>query len=159
MTLSSPISIQIAQVHLPPALDRKQMVRHTGAFTLDISDQHRWSAPLDEMIRRVLTVDLTRLLPSGSVVLPEEPGPSSTQKIVVNIVEFAPDAGGTVHFEGTWSLISPDSTAAPQNRSVRLAQRADAKDPTDQVKIMSRVLDRVATLMARALSETPPAPH
>ena len=43
--------IQVAQVHLPPALDRKQMVRHTGDFTLDISDQHRWSAPLDEMMR------------------------------------------------------------------------------------------------------------
>lgn len=155
VTPSSPISIQVAQVHLPPALDRKQMVRHTGPFTLDISDQHRWSAPLDEMVRRVLSEDLMRALPPGSVVLPEEPAPSATRKIVVNIVEFAPDASGTIHFEGTWSLVTADSPGAPQNRSVRLAEPADAKDPADQVKAMSRILDRLATAMAGAVATSP----
>jgi uncharacterized lipoprotein YmbA len=111
------------------------------------------------MIRRVLSQDLAGVLPPGSVVLPEEPAPPTTQKIVVNIAEFAADASGTIHFEGTWSLISSDSPASPQNQSVRFVEPADAKDATDQVKSMSRILGRLATLMARAVAESPHVRH
>ena len=150
---ASPVSIQVAQVHLPPALDRQQMVRHSGVFTLDISDRHRWSGPLDEMIRRVLSQDLMRVLPPGGVVLPEEPAPPATRKIVVNVLEFAPDATGTIQFEGTWSLIYPDSHASPQSRYVRLSERADANDTNGQVNSMSRIIERLAAIMAQAAGE------
>jgi uncharacterized lipoprotein YmbA len=154
-TMSSSATLQVAQVHLPPALDRKQMVRHSGAYTLDISDQHRWSGPLDEMIRRVLSEDLIRMLPENRVILAEEPAPSTTQKIVVNILEFAPDATGTIQFAGTWSVISPDAHIPPQSRYVRLSERADAQDTVDQVKGMSRIVDRLATSMAQTLAGLP----
>ncbi|HEY6455858.1 MAG TPA: PqiC family protein [Steroidobacteraceae bacterium] len=140
--------IQVAQVHLPPTLDQKQMVRHTGPYTLQISDQHRWSAPLDEMIRRVLSQDLIEMLPPHSVVLPNEPVPSATRKIVVNVLEFAPDAAGTIQFKGTWSLIGTGQP--PQSRYVALSEAADAKDTADQVKGMSRILSRLAMQMAQA---------
>jgi uncharacterized lipoprotein YmbA len=143
--------VQVAQVHLPPALDRKQMVRHSGSYTLDISDQHRWSAPLDGMIRQVLSQDLIQVLPPDSVVLPEQPAPSATRKIVVNVLEFAADAAGTIQFNGTWSLLTPGRP--PQSRYVSLSERADAKDTADQVKSMSRILDRLATLIAQAVAE------
>lgn len=148
--LSTPI--QVARVHLPPTLDRKQMVRHSGAYTVDISDQHRWSAPLEEMIRRVLSQDLMHLLPRGSVVLPEEPAPPSTRKIVMSVLEFAPNAGGTIRFEATWSLISPAPGVPPENRDVRLSEPSAANDPAGQVKSMSRVIERLAALMAKAVS-------
>lgn len=149
---SRPIFIQVAQVHLPATLDRKQMVRHSGSYTLDISDQHRWSAPLDEMIRRVLSQDLIQVLPPDSVVLPEQPAPSATRKIVVNVLEFTADATDTIQFKGTWSLLPPGQP--PQSRYVSLSERA-GKDTADQVKSMSRVLDRLATLIAQAVAEPP----
>ena len=141
--------IQVAQVHLPPALDRQQMVRHTGAYTLDISDQHRWSAPLDAMIRQVLSQDRMKLLPPGKLILPQAPAPESTRKIVVNVVEFAPDAQGTVRFEGTWSLIEPEAGAPPENRTVQLSEPA-GNDVASQVKSMSRILERLAAQIAAA---------
>lgn len=153
---SAPLSIQLAQVHLPPTLDRKQMVRHTGSYALEVSDQHRWSAPLDEMIRRVLSQDLLDVLPPGSVVLPEAPVPPGTRKIVVTILEFAPDATGTIQFEGTWSLIAPDSHAPPQSRYVRLSERANTTDTADRVKSMSLVLHRLSTLMAQGVTSNTP---
>ena len=149
--------VQVAQVHIPPSLDRKQMVRHSGAYTLDISDQHRWSAPLDEMIRRVLTQDLMQVLPRNSVVLANEPAPPGTRKIVVNILEFAPGRSGTVQFEGTWSVIVADSSAPGQSLDLKYSEPADAKDPVDQVKGMSRILGRAAISMAQALA-APPVP-
>lgn len=139
--------IQVAQVHLPPSLDRKQMVRHTSAYTLDISDQHRWSAPLDQMIRQVLSQDLLALLPPGTVILPHEPAPTSTRKIVVNVLEFAPDAQGTVRFEGTWSVIAPEPDAPPTNRTVELSEPA-GPDTAAQVRSMSRIIERLAAQIA-----------
>jgi uncharacterized lipoprotein YmbA len=139
--------VQVAQVHLPPSLDRKQMVRHTGAYTLEISDQHRWSAPLDEMIRQVLSQDLMKLLPPGKVILPHEPAPASTRKIVVNVLEFAPDAEGTVRFEGTWSVIAPEPGAPPTNRTVQLSEPAGS-DTAAQVRSMSRIVERLAAQIA-----------
>jgi uncharacterized lipoprotein YmbA len=144
-TVSVTTPIQVAQVHLPPALDRQQMVRHTSAYTLDISDQHRWSAPLDQMIRQVLSQDLMKLLPPGKLILPQEPAPASTRKIVVNVVEFAPDAQGTVRFEGTISVIAPD--APPTNRAVQLSEPA-GPDTASQVRSMSRILARLAAQIA-----------
>ena len=143
--ISTPI--QVAQVHLPPSLDREQMVRHTGANTLDISDQHRWSAPLDLMIREVLSRDLMKLLPPGKLILPQEPAPASTRNIVVNVVEFAADAQGTVRFEWTWSLIVPEPGAPPKHRAVQLSEPA-GDDTASQVKSMSRILERLAAQIA-----------
>ena len=145
--------VQIAQVHLPPSLDRKQMVRHTGAYTLEISDQHRWSAPLDEMIRQVLSQDLMELLPPGNVILPHEPAPATTRKIVVNVLEFAPDAQGTVRFEGTWSVIGPDPGESPTNRTVKLSEPAGS-DTAAQVRSMSRVVERLAEQIAAGTQAT-----
>lgn len=150
--LTSSDSVQVVRVHLPPTLDRKQMVRHSGAYTLDISDQHRWSAPLDQMVRRVLTEDLMRILPPDRVVLPEEPAPPTTAKIVVDIVEFAPDAAGTIKLDASWSLIWANSHDALQSRYTRLSEPADANDAADQVGAMSRILDRLAVEMAQSLA-------
>lgn len=154
--LASSDSVQVVQVHLPPTLDRKQMVRHSGAYTLEISDQHRWSAPLDQMVRRVLTEDLMRVLPPDRVVFPKEPAPPTTTKVVVDIVEFAPDASGTIKLDASWSLISANSREAPQNRYTRLSEPARANDTADQVGAMSRILDRFAVEMARALANDDP---
>jgi uncharacterized lipoprotein YmbA len=139
--------IQVAQVHLPPSLDRKQMVRHTGDFTIEISDQHRWSAPLDEMMRQVLSQDLMKLVPPGKLILPHEPAPPSTRKIVVNVLELAPDAQGTVRFEGTWSVIPPDPGVPPTNRTVQLSEPA-GPDTAAQVRSMSRIVARLAAQIA-----------
>ena len=144
---STATPIQVAQVHLPPSLDRKQMVRHTGPYTLEISDRHRWSAPLDEMFRQVLSQDLLALLPPGTVILPHEPAPAPTRRIVVNVLEFAPDAQGTVRFEATWSVITPEPGAPPTNRTVQLSEPAGS-DTAAQVRSMSRIVERLAAQIA-----------
>jgi uncharacterized lipoprotein YmbA len=139
--------IQIARVHLPPELDRKEMVRHTSTYTVDISDQHRWSAPLDQMIQQVLSQDVMKRLPPGKLILPQEPAPASTRKIVVNVVEFAADAQGTIRFEGTWSVIAPEPGAPPTNHTVQLSEPAGI-DTASQVRSMSRILERLAAQIA-----------
>src|SRR5579871_4845128 len=87
---ASKAHVQITAVHIPGVLDRQQMVCGSGA-ELTVSDQHRWAAPLAEMIQRVLTQDLAARSPGGMVVLPQEPAPVGTAQIVIDILQFGCD--------------------------------------------------------------------
>jgi hypothetical protein len=151
---TAPASVQVIRVHVPSTLDRQQIVRQSGTYTLDISDQRRWSAPLDEMIRRVLTEDLIRMLPANSVVLPEGLASAATEKVVVDILDFAPDASGAIQLEASWSLAPADSHEPPQSRFERIKEQTNAGDTADQVAAMSRALDQLAVRMAQSLDAT-----
>lgn len=144
--------VQVARVHVPPALDRQQIVHQGGSGTLTLSDRSRWGAPLDEMARRVLSQDLLRLLPQDCVILPEEPAPAATEKIVVDIVQFAADATGTVQFAASWSLVSAAPGARPHNHYVELSEPADAQDQAAQVRAMSDILGKLAEQIAAAVA-------
>lgn len=96
--------VQVAAVHIPPALDRQQLVQETAPGHLDVSDQNRWVGSLDDMIQRVLTQDLAQRLPASEVVLPQEPAPPQYRPIVLDILQFDEDGSGDVVFDGSWSL-------------------------------------------------------
>jgi len=150
--LKSSRIVQITRVHVPPALDRQQIVRQSGPYTFEISDQHRWSAPLDEIIRRVLSEDLLQVLPPGNVVLPQESAPPGTQKVVVDILKFEADPSGTVQFAASWSLLPSNSEEQLHNRYVQLSERSDSKSYADQVAAMSRILEQLAAQIAQAVA-------
>jgi hypothetical protein len=144
--------VQVSRVRVPPALDRQQIVRQSAPYTFEISDQHRWSAPLDEIIRRVLTEDLLQLLPAGNVVLPQEPAPPGTRKLVVDILKFGADPSGTVQFDASWSLLPSNADEPLRNRYIHLSERADSRNYADQVGAMSRILEQLAAQIAQAVA-------
>ncbi|MGH8259553.1 MAG: PqiC family protein, partial [Steroidobacteraceae bacterium] len=88
--------VRVAAVHIPPALDRREIVRTRAGDRLDVSGVHRWGAPFDEMVQHVLTQDLISRLPRGKVVLPAGPAPSRTDAIVIDLLQFQSDAAGSV---------------------------------------------------------------
>src|SRR5262249_52028624 len=59
--------VRLNRVTVPGELDRVQIVKRIDATRLQIDDQSRWAAPLDDMIRRVLTADLAARLPANAV--------------------------------------------------------------------------------------------
>lgn len=147
--------VRVAAVHLPPSLDRRQMVRLVGPNRVDISDTDRWSASLDEMVRNVLTEDLAARLPESTVVLPGAPAPAGTAGLVVTIARFGPDADGTVMLTGSWSLLAGGSDVPAIRRDVRIeAGTAATADAT--AAAMSRALGRLASEIAAGLPERAP---
>jgi uncharacterized protein len=145
--------VQLVAAQLPPSLDRRQMVRATGANTVKISASERWSAPLDEMVRNVLSQDLVTRLPKDKVILPEAPAPAGTGTIVVTIAQFGPVATGEVKLTGSWTLLKKGSNTAILQRDFHLragpAATADATAAT-----MSRALGRLADAMVATLSNS-----
>lgn len=143
--------LRVAAVHIPPALDRVEIVRLGPDNQLAISGLDRWGAPLDEMVQRVLTEDLRERLPAGQVVLPSSPAPAGTVRIVVEILQFQSDAAGTVVFDGSWSLLPPDKSAPSLIRDIHYSEMASPRDYGDQAAAMSTMLGRLADDIVRSV--------
>jgi uncharacterized lipoprotein YmbA len=150
-SISSPVTV--AEVQVPPTLDRREMVRRTGANTMEISDQDRWTAPLAEMIRRVLTQDLAMRLPKDKIVLPDAPAPPGTAQIVVSIAQFGPNANGKTTLDGSWSLLEGDPGKPRFRRSVTFETNSPGSGASDQAAAMSALLGQLAASIASTLAE------
>jgi hypothetical protein len=144
--------VQIGAVHIPPVLDRQEMVREGGPNQLELSNEHRWGAPLAEMIRRVLTQDLQDRLPLSMIVLPEQPAPPHTRIIVIDILKFESAFSGQVVLQGSWSLVSAGSDTPSSSRPVQIDEHAPAQGYAAQAQAMSRAVGQLADSMADALA-------
>lgn len=137
----------VAAVHLPSLLDRLGMVRSAGGGKVDISDQDRWAAPLDDMTRRVLAEDLAARLGGGEVVFPRSPKPKGCRDLVVDVQEFQPAGSGRTILTARWSLIPDGGTHPSIEEPVQLADSGGA-DAASEVAAMSRLLGRLADRIA-----------
>ena len=142
--------VQVAAVHIPDMLDRRQMVSASGANAVEISDQNRWSAPLGPMTRLVLTQDLARLLPAGKVVMPEAPVPPSTTSVVVTLAQFGRQPNGRVSLIGSWTVLKGTAGKAVLRRDADLETPA-AAGAEAQAAGMSDLLGQLAIRIASAL--------
>ena len=144
--------VHVAAVHISEALDQQEIIRESETGRVVISNRNRWDAPLDEMLREVLTRDLARRLPLGSVVLPDEPSPAGTRRIVLDVLYFAGDTTGKIVLSGGWSLLPPGSDVPLLTREVHLRDTTDPSDYANQVTAMSRLSGLLADEIARELS-------
>jgi uncharacterized protein len=150
-------AVQIASVHIPATLDRRQMVREEAPNKLTVSGQNRWAAPLADMTQAILSQDLSLRLAPGRLVLPEQPPPPGTSALSVDIVQFGPDARGSVVLDGSWSLVPGGAELAVASFPFHLSQPSSSGDYAAQARAMSILLGRLADSMASAL-HTPRAP-
>jgi uncharacterized protein len=147
-TIAQPVTV--AAVHVPGTLDRLEMVRPTGTNTVDVDSTDRWTAPLGDMTRRVLSEDLATRLPKDKVVLPDAPAPPRTAEIVVSISEFGPDPKGGSILSGSWSLVKNGGGAPSLSRNFELRGGA-AQSAAAQAAVMSNLLAQLAGQIASAL--------
>jgi uncharacterized protein len=139
--------VKIDAVHIPPALDRESMVRGESGNQLQISSQDRWAGDLGEMIRRVLTQDLSSRLPSGTVIAPESPAPPAARGLVVDILTFQPQGSGEVALDADWTLLEGTQSNPVLRRSVHLTAPA-AASAQDEAAAMSTLLGQLADHIA-----------
>jgi uncharacterized lipoprotein YmbA len=145
--------IQVAEINIPPSLDRQEMVREDAPDSLQISDVHRWGAPLADMIQNVLTQNLIHRLPAGRVIPPRTAAPAGTHEITVDILKFERDSSGQVVLDGGWSLYRLGSDTPILTRHVALSERIPA-DYDAQAHAMSRLLSQLADDIAANASST-----
>jgi uncharacterized lipoprotein YmbA len=135
--------IQLDAVHIPPALDRPQVVTQLGANRLDVHDFDQWASPLGEMMRRTLAQNLLTRLPEGEFILPDAPRPQGVRGLVVDVLQIDATPGGRVTLEASWTLMTSGTTRPALIRNVQL--RADAgPGPQGTAAAMSQLLGQLA---------------
>jgi uncharacterized lipoprotein YmbA len=149
--------VQITRVRIPPVLDRQQIVRESASYRVEISNQNRWSAPVDQMIQQVLTRDLLRILPPGEVALPHAPTAPETRRIVIDILRFAADPSNIIQLEANWTVMSASADTAACTQYLKLSQAAASSGYTDIVQSMSAALGQAAVQIATASVPCPAA--
>jgi len=147
------VPVTVAAVHVPPALDRREMVRRTGANSVDIREEDRWTAPFADMIREVLARDLAARLPQDKFVAPQSPAPPHTAQIVVSLAQFGPDAAGKVALDGDWSLLDGDREKLVLRRHVALETAVADRSADSQAAAMSQLLGQLAQQIATTLGQ------
>jgi uncharacterized protein len=137
-------------VSIPPQLDRPQMVVSRGAGEVTIDDGHRWAAPLQADITRVLARELAAL---ASAPVQTEPAavPPGCDRVTVRIVAMDSRLGQDASLEATWEARGAGRTLSGSTR-VREPATGDYRD---LVQAHSRALARLAREIASTVAALP----
>ncbi|TCF97749.1 hypothetical protein BZM26_29495 [Paraburkholderia strydomiana] len=140
--------LQLTAVHIPPELDRQQVVVGVSGARLIIDNNSRWGAPLADLMRRSLAQDLLQRVPSGVFVLPDSPAPRGTRSLVVTVLQANTDADKIMTVQASWTIIEGQDAAQKTTRFATLTSAVGAADTATQVAALSRLFGRLADLIA-----------
>ena len=145
-------TVAVGDVRLPATLDRLSIVMRNGLNRLDVSDQARWVAPLQGMIRRVLADDLRLRLGTQHVLPPGDPMPQGpVNTVVLNVQDFIGSRDGTVTLDADWSVQNRRQTVL-MTRRAHLTRHVDGTDIGAIVAAQSEMLGALSDDAARELA-------
>jgi uncharacterized lipoprotein YmbA len=149
--------IRIDAVHIPASLDRPELVRDDGGGRFTVSDNDHWAAPVGELLRRVLTQDLSAQLAAGKVIYPEAPKLPGSSGLVVDILSISP-AGDRGEMDASWTLIPASSAdgkppAADRQRTVRVTTQTVGKGVDGNAATLSALAAQLAAAIALDLAQ------
>jgi uncharacterized lipoprotein YmbA len=111
-------ALRIDSLSVPASWDRIEILSVSAAGKLEINDFDHWSAPLAQIARQALSVDLDQRLPTGTVIYPRLPKPNGAWGINVDILEF--NVGSSqASMRASW-VIAPAAGLQSAKRSVAL---------------------------------------
>ncbi|MBN9563662.1 MAG: membrane integrity-associated transporter subunit PqiC [Alphaproteobacteria bacterium] len=143
-------AVAVGQITLPAELDRLSFVTREDANRISVSDQDRWAAPLEGMVRRVLAADLARRLPAGAVIAPGDPVPPNAHTVTLTIRNFIGDASGHVVLDADWAVSQGKGRPAIIHRET-IAREAGSGEAGAIAAAMSQALGVLSDRIAAAL--------
>jgi uncharacterized lipoprotein YmbA len=143
--------VEVTGVSIPGELDRPELVRRTGPNQLSMSGSDRWGAPLDQIIRRVLSDDIVRRIPT--------PAPGKQYPVSVDIHELYGDDSCNVTLRAAWTVRQPHAAAAqPANEEIHVPSSGAC--PATLAASMSVAVGQLSDRIIAGVAQlpTPPAP-
>jgi uncharacterized lipoprotein YmbA len=142
--------VKVADIQVPPSMDRLELVRQSAGNELVIDDFAHWAASLGDLSRAALTQDLAARLPGDRVVYPDVQAPEGTLLLSVDLLSFD-CAPGTASLEASWTLTAKSKPAGPP-RQLRLSGGCGADGPSEAAALsalLGQLADAVAADLAR----------
>lgn len=158
-TTDSTVPVRLDRVTIPAELDRSQLVRRIDTTRLQIVDSDRWAAPLEDIIRRVLSDDLAARLPPNMVANPFEPSVGEKrQSLAVDVEEFYGDSACSVTLRAAWVLKQPDSQSSRGTEETKIPGGGDCGGAGALPVAMSQALGQLSDRIAAAIAHPPVTP-
>lgn len=149
------LAIGIGPIEIPDYIDRPQIVTRTGHNEIMRADFDRWGGSLRPEILRVLTDNLSFLLPGRQVsAYPWNNIIQPGIQVPVTIDRFDGRLGEAVVLRARWMIIKPHGKEAPIKRESDIREPADKAGYSGLVTAHSRALERLSIEMAEALGST-----
>jgi uncharacterized protein len=146
------VPVRLDRVTIPTELDRAQLVRRVDATRLQILDNDRWAAPLDETIRRVLSNNLAARLPPGMVADPNEPSFGVKRQLLsVDFSDFYGDSSCAVTLRAAWVVKSVDSQSASETVETKVLPSGGCAGASTLPTVMSQALGQLSDRIAASL--------
>jgi uncharacterized lipoprotein YmbA len=145
------LTLGVGPVTVPPYLDRSQIVTRTSRAKLALADFDQWAGPLADTIARVLSEDLSLLIPTERVVL--FPWPRTIEpdyQVTVEVLQFDRGPKGDVVLVARWSLLDSNGKERVM-RTSRVSLAAGGADYEAAAMAMGRALEALSRDMVAAL--------
>jgi hypothetical protein len=141
----------VGPISLPAYLDRLQIVTRTGANQLRVDDYHRWAAPLNEEIRRVVSEDL-KALTGVETVLPYpwslEQRPALAVELQIHAFEGQADGQAILNATAVFRDFRHPSSSAPVQRTYAILHEARTGHGEDLISALNQTLNDLSRQIA-----------
>ena len=138
-------------------LDQPQIVTFLNDNTVNVDEFSRWAEPLGSGVTRVLSQELSALLP-GWRVLPQpwDPTVPLRARVVVNVTALGWNDKGEARLDANWAVLdAKGEQALARGRSV-LRREIGAKGAGASVAVTSALVTDMAHEIAAAVLALPP---
>lgn len=150
--------VAVGPITVPEAVDRPQIVVRLSPSQVEISELHRWAAPLKSEIPRVIAEHLTRLLDTARVwAYPGAAGLESDYRVLLEVERFDSTLGDGVAVDALWT-VRRVSGGAPRSGRSSVRERAAGEGYDGLVAAHDRALAAVSRDIAQAIRELRAAP-
>ena len=153
-TTSATRTVALGAVHLPAALDRPQMARRIGSDEISYAEYERWAGPLDEMVRRVLFIDLDGRLAPGMTLIENRTASPASLTISVDILRFDADTTGLVKLDARWEMLGRAGGLIGAPHNARIVETGSGQDAAAIATTMSRAVADLAGEIATGVGGT-----
>lgn len=145
-------SITVGPVTIPEMLDRPQMVVWGGNNEVEILEQSRWAEPLPAGIADVLAAYLRAALPQIRIgVSSDVTMANADPRVLVDVVRFAGQPGGSSTLEAHWAVVWRDTHRAHLTGTFQRQEATRRPGYDGLVDAQSRLLGALAADIASAL--------
>lgn len=102
--------IGVGPVTIPEYLKRTEMVTRDSRNQLELADYHQWAEPLENSVMRVLTANLSGLLPGERItVLPWRATSDIDYQIKVDLIRLDSENADRAFLEARWVVLTGKS--------------------------------------------------
>jgi uncharacterized lipoprotein YmbA len=149
--------VGVVHVRIPTYLFNSSLAIRKGANEIDYSSVALWAERLDTGIPRVLTADLTSLLPrEHQVRLSVGRSEDFATEISVTIEQFDVSSSGQAVLVANWHVLSPEGEGIQRSGESRLSRNGPAPDtdPSGAINTLSDLIADLSRQLAQALKDT-----